>query len=279
MRQINYDSVAEFYDIYALADYDVQFFVSEIRKVKGPVLELMAGTGRMSIPLLEAGAKLTCVDGARGMLDVLARKIAAKGLHAELLCRDVRTLKLPPRFELVVVPFQSFMELVSEADQRAALKAVFRCLASDGRLICTLHNPAVRRAHVDGALRVVGGFPAGDGTLVVSGVEQGGDPLVVRHQFYELFGADGQLAWKRVLRMEFSLIGRDAFEAMAVSEGFRPVDLFGSYERAPFEPMTSPFMIWVLEKRRDARRRPHCEAPEREAGKGSDRPRPRRTVR
>lgn len=255
MRRIDYDSVAEIYDIYAVADYDVPFFVSEIRKVQGPVLELMAGTGRVSVPLLEAGAKLTCVDAARGMLDVLSRKIAARGLDAELLCKDVRTLDLPATFELAIVPFHSFMELVSEADQQAALEAVFRCLASGGRLICTLHNPAVRRLQVDGALRVVGAFPAGVSTLVVSGFEQGGDPLVVRHQFFEFYGADGKLVWKRVLRMEFSLIEKGRFEAMAVGAGFRVVQLFGSYDRVPFEPMTSPFMIWVLEKPRDARRR------------------------
>lgn len=61
------------------------------------------------------------------------------------------------------------MEIVGEENQRAALAAVFACLAPGGRFICTLHNPAVRRAQVDGLLRVVGRFPADNGTLVVSG--------------------------------------------------------------------------------------------------------------
>jgi SAM-dependent methyltransferase len=248
MPQIDYDGIAELYDLYATADYDIPFFLSEVGKVHGAVLELMAGTGRVSIPLLEGGTKLTCVDGSRNMLDVLKRKLASKGLHADVRCMDVRELDLPAFFELAILPFQAFMELVREEDQRAALAAVFRCLSPGGRFICTLHNPAVRRAAVDGVLRALGRFPMGDGTLVVSGFEQGGRPIVARMQFFEFFGADGHLAWKRMLPMEFTLIDKGDFEAIARGAGFRVAQLWGSYDRAPFDPSASPFMIWVLEK-------------------------------
>jgi hypothetical protein len=35
---------------------------------------------------------------------------------------------------------------------------------------------------------------------------------------------------------------------MARSAGFRIAGLFGSYDRAPFDPVRSPVMIWELEK-------------------------------
>lgn len=248
MQPIDYDSVAEIYDLYVTADYDVPFFLSEIREVQGPILELMAGTGRLSLPLIEAGATLTCVDSSQGMLDVLERKLAARGLRAGVHCLDVCRLDLPARFELALLPFQAFMEIVREEDQRAALEAVFRCLAPGGRFLCTLHNPAVRRAQVDGLLRLVGRFPAGDGTLVVSGFEQGGGPVVSRLQLFELFGPDGRLLWKRLLPMEFAFVEKDAFEQMARDAGFSIVQLYGSYDRAPFDPVRSPVMIWALEK-------------------------------
>ena len=159
--------------------------------MKGPVLELMAGTGRLSLPLIEAGATLTCVDSSAGMLEVLSRKLARRGLRADVCCMDACRLELPADFELAILPFQSFMEIVGEDRQREALAAVSRCLAPGGRFLCTLHNPEVRRAQVDGALRVVGQFPGDDGTLVVSGFERGGHPVVERLQFFELFGPDG----------------------------------------------------------------------------------------
>jgi len=248
VQQIDYDSVAALYDAYVTVDYDVPFFRAEALEAKGPVLELMAGTGRLSLPLLQAGVDLTCVDGSPGMLAVLERKLAEHGLRAEIHCADVCRLSLPPRYQLAILPFNAFMELVGRDRQRAALAAAFACLRPGGRFLCTLHNPAIRRGQVDGVLRAVGRFPFEGGTLVVSGFEQGGEPVVSRLQFFEYFGPEGRLVWKRALPMEFELIERGAFEEMAVGAGFRVSQLLGSYDRAPFDPAASPVMIWVLAK-------------------------------
>lgn len=244
----DYDRIAEFYDDYVAADYDVPFFLSEAAKTDGAVLELTSGTGRLSIPLLQAGARLTCVDGSRRMLDVLARKLKERELRAEIVHADVCELRLDASFHLAIFPFQSFMEIVGETRQRQALSAVFACLVPRGRFICTLHNPVVRRTQVDGVLRIVGRFPAHDGALVVSGFEQGGRPTVARLQFFEFFGNDGQLRSKQLLPMEFDLIEKARFESMASEAGFRVVNLYGGYDRSPFDADRSPVMIWVLEK-------------------------------
>jgi SAM-dependent methyltransferase len=245
---IDYDSVAEFYDLYVAADFDVAFFTAEVRLAAGPVLELTSGTGRLSVPLIEAGADLTCVDISQGMLAILSRKLAERGLRADVRCADVCDLDLPARFDLAILPFQSFMEIVGAERQRAALARVFAALRPGGRFICTMHNPAVRRAQVDGVLRIVGQFPSGGGTLVVSGFEQGGRPVVSRLQFFEFYGPDGLLAWKRALPMEFAFVEREEFAQLAAGAGFRVLQLYGNYERAPFDPVNSPVMIWALEK-------------------------------
>lgn len=246
--QIDYDSVAELYDLYVTADYDIPFFLQETANVAGRVLELTAGTGRLSLPLLEAGVSLTCVDGSRGMLDVLSGKLKDRGLGAELECADVCRFELPTRFELALLPFQSFMEIVGEPRQRQALSAVYACLQPGGRFICTMHNPAVRRLQVDGMLRIVGRFPARDGTLVVSGFETGGHPVVSRVQFFEFFGSDGELRSKKLLPMEFEFIEADRFECMARDAGFEVVALHGNYDRSPYDAQRSPVMIWSLQR-------------------------------
>ena len=40
MTPIDYDSVAELYDAYVSANYDVAFFTAELANVSGPALEL-----------------------------------------------------------------------------------------------------------------------------------------------------------------------------------------------------------------------------------------------
>ena len=248
MQSIDYDGVAALYDAYVTADLDIPFFTAKGRRAGGPVLELTAGMGGLSVPFADAGADLTCIDRSRGMLVVLARKLADRGLSAEVRCVDVCHLQSPPRFALAILPFQSFMEFVGEERQRAMLAAVFACLRPGGRFICTPHKPSVRRPQVHGALRVVGSFPFEGGSLVVSGFEQGGRPVVSRLQFFEFFGPDGRLAWKRLLPMPFELVEREALEAMAVDAGFRVGDLDGDYKWAAFDADSSPLMVWVLDR-------------------------------
>lgn len=248
MKSIDYDSIAELYDAYVTADFDFAFFQEEISHISGPVLELTSGTGRLSLPLIEAGAVMTCVDCSAEMLSVLSRKLAERNLYAEVLCQDVCELSVPRLFDLAILPFQSFMEIVGEESQRNALAAIFAALNPNGQFICTMHNPAVRRSSVDGTLRVVGDFPLCDGKLVVSGFERGGDPVVSRLQFFEYYSAEGVLVWKRILQMRFEFIASETFQQMAENAGFVVDDLYGDYQRTPFNEDHSPVMVWRLRK-------------------------------
>jgi len=170
-----------------------------------------------------------------------------------VLRADVRHLKLgEEQFELALIPFNSFSELVSPRDQERALRAVHRSLKKGGRLICPLHNPADRAKSADGALRLNGTFPTTDGgLLVVSGFETPDESsgVIDRVQLYEFFDPSNELRGKRVLPMRFALIDRDAFAELAGTVGFIPVALFGDYDCSEYVEDTSPYMIWVLEKK------------------------------
>ena len=249
---IDYDRVADVYDLYVASDFDIGFYVEEVSKVQGKVLELMCGTGRISVPLLEAGVDLTCVDASEGMLARLEQRLRARKLKARVVRADIRYLDLPEEeFEVALIPFHSFSELVSSSDQKLALSAIYACLKEGGYLICALHNPAVRARSADGALRINGSFPTAEGgLLVVSGFEtlDEDSSVVGRIQLYEFFDASNNLRTKRVLPMRFSLITRSEFAEQANAAGLVPVALYGDYHRGEFLEDSSPFMIWILEK-------------------------------
>jgi hypothetical protein len=151
-----------------------------------------------------------------------------------------------------MLPFQSFAELPTPEAQRSALAAVAAHLRTGGRFIGTLHNPPVRSRTIDGPLRLLGTFPLADrdATLLLWSVQQRApdSPIVQAAQLYELYDADGRLAEKRWLDVRFRLVERAEFQALAEAAGFRVTALYGDYERAPYQPETSPFMIWVLER-------------------------------
>ena len=248
--------VADLYDSYVTATEDIPFFVEEARQVSGPVLELMAGTGRVSVPLAEAGADLTCVDLSGPMLARLRDKLAARGLSAEVVEADIRNLRLTKNsFARAILPFQSFAELLRPVDQMAALVSIADLVAPAGRFICTLHNPEVRRKTVDGQLRVLGSTPLPEGgeTLVLSSSQRfAPDPIIVHAaQFYEIYDDQGRLKEKRVLNVSYRLVERTEFRALAEAAGFRVIEVFGDYERRPFLA-DSPYMIWHLEKQAES---------------------------
>jgi SAM-dependent methyltransferase len=247
---IDYDRVADVYDLYVTQDFDVPFFVEEAGKTRGKVLELMCGTGRVSLPLAAAGADLTCVDASEGMLARLKEKLRGRNLAARVVRADVRHLDLPPEFDLAIIPFHSFSELVSEKDQELALEAIHGCLKEGGRLICPLQEPGIRARLADGTLRSNGAFPTENGTVVVSGFETCNEHtgIVDRSQFYEFFDASGTLRAKRLLPMQFILIGREQFKELATATGFGVAALYGDYERDDYREGISPYMIWILQR-------------------------------
>ena len=93
----DYGPVAHLYDIYVNVDLDVQFFVDCASTHSGPILELMAGTGRVSKGLVRANSAVTCVDISLEMLKVLRTKFADSTNAPRTICADVRTLPLDCR--------------------------------------------------------------------------------------------------------------------------------------------------------------------------------------
>jgi 16S rRNA G966 N2-methylase RsmD len=105
---MDYSHLAQLYDTYASFKIDIPFYLNEARQQGGQILELMSGTGRVSLPLIENGFQLTCVDSSSQMLQMLRDKLAAQKLTATVLEMDVRELDLESAFDLVFIPFNSF---------------------------------------------------------------------------------------------------------------------------------------------------------------------------
>jgi len=247
----NYDGIADLYDIYVPVTFDVDFFLQETKKVSGEVLELMAGSGRVSLPLIEAGVKLTCVDLSAGLNKILAEKLREKDLQADIYEMDVCELDLQKQFEMVIIPFHSFAHLISREDQQKALARIYEHLLPGGTFICTLGNPKLRQADVDGGLRLFRKYELpNDGMLLLWIAEKNNDEneqVVEAMQFYEEYDRDGVLTSKRLLELHFRLSHREEFEELAKEAGFTIKEFYGDYEYSPFDD-DSPFMIWVLEK-------------------------------
>jgi|GEM_PF-1851475 len=101
------------------------------------VLELGCGAGRVSLPLLEGGARVVGVDLHQGLLELLERTARERGLDQELrlICQDMRTLQLKERFDYVLISYNTLYCALSWDDQVDCLARAAQHLKPNGRLI------------------------------------------------------------------------------------------------------------------------------------------------
>ncbi len=251
MSAMDYSKIADLYDLYAQTNIDVAFFLQEAQGCRN-VLELTSGTGRLSLPLIQAHIPLTCLDNSPEMLAILRRKLLEQGLSAPIYQMDASNFSLPQQFDLIIIPFNAFAEFADPIVQETTLRIIRAHLMEGGHLICTLHNPTVRLKSIDGQAHLRGKYvlPDNQGVLFLSTWENydANTRLVTGAQFYELYDRDGVMWSKRCVELRFYLHTRETFEGLVQSRGFRVVALYGDYERAAFQPEKSPFLIWVLSK-------------------------------
>jgi len=76
-----YVDYAEYYDAYHGTDFDLQFYLDFGHQCGSPILELGCGTGRLTIPLAEAGFEVHGVDLSQNMLEICRHKVDEKGLE------------------------------------------------------------------------------------------------------------------------------------------------------------------------------------------------------
>lgn len=127
---------------------DVAFYVEEARYCDAPVLELGCGTGRILIPVAEAGVEIVGLDASADMLAVARSKLAARapavGGRASLLHGDMRAFALGRTFGLVMIPYRAFLHNLIVDDQLRTLACVREHLSEDGRLIFNVFDPSVK---------------------------------------------------------------------------------------------------------------------------------------
>lgn len=104
------------------------------------VLELGVGTGRLALPLVEAGLSVTGLDASSAMLGRLADKPGAAAVAT--VVGDMAGPLPDGPFDLVLVARNTLFNLTTEADQRACLAEVVRVLAPAGRLLVEAFVPA-----------------------------------------------------------------------------------------------------------------------------------------
>jgi len=143
-----YVNDARFYDLdpRKFLKTDIPFYLRRAAKIGGPILELACGTGRITIPLAEAGYDVWGLEYSENMLEQFRNKLAgfpnetADKIH--LVQGDMSHFQLERKcaFPLVILPCRSFQLLYDEEKENACLKCVYSHLAGNGLFIIDIGN-------------------------------------------------------------------------------------------------------------------------------------------
>ncbi|MDE0686460.1 MAG: class I SAM-dependent methyltransferase [Candidatus Poribacteria bacterium] len=252
-----------FYDYYATGlKGDIQFYVEEVQKTGGPVLDLGCGTGRILIPVAESGITIVGLDRSQAMLTMLEKKVTQLNIETqrriELVKGDMHNFSLERSFKLIMIPYRSFMHLLSVEKQRQALCCIRAHLTEGGCLVFNLFDPQEGYIPTDidsgsfgPALRKESEFisPYTGHSVIVWGTYKH-DPelqmIVVRNLFEEL--SDSGRVVSRTYSNPFSLryFYRYEMEYLLQLCGYRVKTLYGSFQREPFKPGSE--QIWVAQR-------------------------------
>ncbi|EFM09200.1 Methyltransferase type 12 [Paenibacillus curdlanolyticus YK9] len=142
-----YASTAQWYDAdnRAVFQADIPFYIARAQQLGGQVLELACGTGRITIPLAEAGISVTELDYSPQMLEVLQEKLQPKPdlakQHIRIAQGNMTSFSLSESFSLIFIPFRSFQLLETDEQALQCLHAVVSHLADNGQFILNVFRP------------------------------------------------------------------------------------------------------------------------------------------
>ncbi len=130
------ESFADVYDNWYGDVSDAPATVAKILTIAsgGAVLELGVGTGRLAIPLAEAGAEVVGVDASTSMIEMLEAKPG--GQLVKTIIADMAELPLrPDRFSVAFAAFNTFFNLPTEAEQIRCLERLADVIQPGGALV------------------------------------------------------------------------------------------------------------------------------------------------
>jgi SAM-dependent methyltransferase len=208
---------------------DVEFYLERLRSCAGEVLEPAVGTGRVLIPLLEAGLTVEGVDNSPEMLAVCRARCAERGLDPVLYESNMSSLSLARRYEAIIVPAGSFLLIERREESLGALRRFREHLTPGGRLILDIELQTDFRTGTVSTRTWE--TPRGETITLESKLVEVNflEQYTVAHLRYEKWRG-GELMQTELQHFPLRWYGLEEFELVLRSVGFSDVVVSADYE-------------------------------------------------
>jgi len=231
-------------------EFDIPFWIATGLAAEGHVLEVGCGTGRILLPLLEAGVDADGIDLFEPMLECARRKAAAKGFHPGLLLSDMRDFSMPRNYARVFLAFNTFAHADSTEAQLATLR---RCHAhiEPGRAVVphmSYPSPHYWAEPDDEPVMELETVPAADGHRFQMWDTRHKDVVAqCQHSEVEIreLDADGALVASHRFHTTQRWVYRFELELLFRLAGFERWEIYGGFAREPLERPDQQIVAWA----------------------------------
>lgn len=202
-------------------DQDLPLWRELATRHGGPVLEIGAGTGRVTLELARVGQSVTALDVDGVLLAELGAR--ADGLDVRTVVADARAFELHRRFPLCIVPMQT-IQLLGGAEGRAGfLRCARRHLVDHGVLAIAIAERLELFDTGDGTVALLPDVCERDGIVYCSrptAVRLAGDGFVLERE-RQTVTAKGELTTE-LDQVRLDRLDGDQLEREARAGGLRP---------------------------------------------------------
>jgi SAM-dependent methyltransferase len=237
-----YASIADIYD-FSYEDFteDVSFYENLAQSVDGPLLELGVGSGRVALPLAQAGYEVTGIDTSPSMLARANARLKAAGTlegSLELLPGDMTSFDLGRQFGMVFVAANTFQHLLTTEEQLACLLRARQHLQPDGIFSMGVRSPgSVSWEEADWAplqLNWTRTDPETGDVIMKMAVEQPDPARMVRHltYVYDRVSRAGDVK-RSVFVTELRHSTQAELALLLQQVGLRVTHVYGDYDLSP----------------------------------------------
>ncbi|SHF82017.1 class I SAM-dependent methyltransferase [Ornithinibacillus halophilus] len=230
---------------------ELPFLLKWASKMKGTIIDLACGTGRLTIPMAESGYHLIGVDIHRGMLNEAKEKARIQNVSVKWIEQDGTNLELNVKSNFIFTVGNSFQHFLTNVDQDKLLSSVHKHLDNDGIFIFGTRFPSAEellqppteeywRTYID---------KESNATVELFTISNYDALEQVQHYttIRKYKNIDGELFKEKRTKISLRYVFPKEMERLLQSNGFEIVDIYSDWNETPVTN-NSYEMVYVCKK-------------------------------
>ena len=231
-----YEGIGPFYDLFS-DNSDIPFYIQYARETGSPILDLAAGTGRVTFALAQDGHEVVALDNSPSMLAVAREKLKMEpseiSQRISIMEGDMTDFVFNQKFKLIIIP-SSFGHALTTDAQLSTLTCINKHLDDSGIFLLDLFPGASQHEH---ATFVNGPFPFSNNRTAERHGEIHSDfinQLMRVDLRYIIRNQNEQIINEIQVVSSAAIIFNREIDLLLRMTGFEVLDEFGTFEGDPY---------------------------------------------